>query len=79
MELEERFTLSVMRNFDLAQKIINDNTRPVYFYCYEIEKIIIDKSLGKKVLEEILSKFKDMEKRNTKKLKNKIIQEINNR
>jgi len=78
-ELKKRLELSLKTNIEIAGCILNDNTKPIYYYSYEIERIINDKSLDKQLLEKILAKFNNKEKRNAKTLKDKLIEEINNR
>jgi hypothetical protein len=77
--LKLRLELSKLSRTEIANKIIDDNIKPVYFYYHEIETIINDKSVDKKLLEKILTKFKTKEKKNIKDLKNKLIEEITNR
>jgi hypothetical protein len=77
--LKLRLELSKLSRTEIANKIIDDNIKPVYFYYHEIEAIINDKSVDKKLLEKILTKFKTKEKKNIKDLKNKLIEEITNR
>lgn len=78
-ELKKRLKLSLKTNLEIAGIILNENAKPIYYYSYEIERIINDKSLDKKLLEKILKKFNNKEKRNAKTLKDKLIEEINNR
>lgn len=78
-ELKNRLKLSLKTNSEIAEIILNENIRPIYYYSYEIERIINDKSLNKELLETILQKFDNKEKRNAKMLKDKLKEEINNR
>ena len=63
----------------MANEIINDSSKPVYYYSIEIDILIKDKSVDKKLLKTILNKFKEREKKSTNKLKNRLIEEIKNR
>jgi len=78
-ELKKRLELSLKNNLEIANIILNENTKPIYYYSYEIERIINDKSIDKKLLSKILERFNIKEKRNAKTLKDKLIKEINNR
>ncbi len=78
-ELKNRLKLSLKKNIEIADFILNDSTKPIYYYTYEIERIIKDKSLEKQLLEKILDKFNSKEIRNAKTLKDKLIDEINSR
>jgi len=77
--LKIRLELSKLSRTEIANKIINDNSKPVYFYYHEIETLINDKSVDKSLLENILNKFKEKEKKNIKDLKNRLKEEITNR
>lgn len=78
-ELKTRLKLISLTPNEIAGKIISDKKHPVYFYYHEIDKLIKDKSVDKKQLENILSKFKEKESKNIKELKNRLIKEITNR
>lgn len=78
-ELKERLEFSKLSGNALGSKIVSDNNHPVYYYYNEIEKLLRDKSVEKKLLKSILKKFKEKEKKNIKLLKNRLIEEINNR
>ena len=78
-ELKKRLERSKLPRKVIAEMIINDDKKPVYYYYHEIETLINDKSIDKVTLKKILDKFKEKEKRNTRILKNKLIKEINNR
>ena len=71
--------LSRKSNFDKAQFIIEDDTKTIYFFSEEIEEIISDKKVPKEFLERIRDKFKENESKHNIILKNKLIDEINNR
>lgn len=77
--LKRRLDLAKLSTTQMANEIINDDSQPVYFYYHEIETLIRDKSVDKKLLENILSKFKNKEKKEIKSLKNKLKEEIKNR
>ena len=64
---------------EIADIIIKDLRKSIYYYCYLIEKIINDKSIEKQLLMKILERFKTKEKKNIKILKDKLIEEINKR
>ena len=77
--LKKRLELAKLSRTEIANEIINDNSKPVYYYYQEIETLINDKSVDKKLLENILSKFKEKERKNIKDLKNRLLEEITNR
>ena len=77
--LKRRLELSKLSRTEIANTVINDITKPVYYYCHEIETLINDKSVDKILLENILKRFKEKEKKNTKDLKNRLLIEIKNR
>ena len=78
-ELKARLEFAKLSPNELAEKIISDNEHPIYFYYNEIEKLINEKSVDKKLLQSILNKFKEKEKKNVKDLKNRLLIEITNR
>lgn len=77
--LKLKLTLSRKSNFEKAQYIIEDDTRSIYFFSEEIEQIILDKKVPKDLLERIKDKFKESENKHNILLKNRLINEINNR
>jgi len=77
--LKSRLELAKLSRTKIANKVINDNSKPVYYYSYEIETLINDKSVDKILLENILRKFKEKERKNIKDLKNRLLEEITNR
>lgn len=77
--LKLKLNLSRKSNFDKAQFIIDDNTKKIYFFSEEIEEILSDKKVPKEYLERIRDKFKENENKHNIILKNKLIDEINNR
>jgi hypothetical protein len=77
--LKKRLELTKKPSLEKAQIIIHDTGSPVYLYSEEIEQILFDKDLPIDLLKEILLKFKDNENKHNTILKNKIINEINNR
>ncbi len=77
--LKLKLNLSRKSNFDKAQFIIEDDTKTIYFFSEEIEEIISDKKVPKEFLERIRDKFKENESKHNIILKNKLIDEINNR
>ena len=77
-DLKYRNSLLSKSNIEIANIIISDNSKSIYFYSTEIEKIINDKSIGKEIYEQIFSRFKEKEKRNIKALKAKLEERINN-
>lgn len=79
ISLKKRLELSKLSRTEIANTIINDKSRPVYFYCHEIETLITDKSVAKSLLEKILGRFNEKERKNIKDLKNRLIEEITNR
>jgi len=76
-EQEKRIRLSLKPNNEIADIIIKDLRKPIYYYCYLIERIINDKSIDKQLLKKILERFKTKEKKNIEILKDKLIEEIN--
>ena len=56
-DLKYRLDLSMKSNTEIAKDIINSHTKPVYYYMYEIERIINDKAVDVSLLENILKKF----------------------
>ena len=78
-EQQERIRLSFKPNNEIADIIIKDLIKSIYYYCYLIERIINDKSIEKQLLKKILKRFKAKEKKNIKILKDKLIEEINKR
>jgi hypothetical protein len=78
-EQQKRIRLSFKPNNEIANIIIKDPKKSIYYYCYLIERIINDKSIDKQLLKKILERFKTKEKKNTKILKYKLIEEINKR
>ena len=78
-ELKERLEFSKLSGNELGSKIVSDDNHPVYYYYNEIENLLSDKSVDKKILENILNKFNEKEKGKNKLLKNRLIGEINNR
>lgn len=76
-DLKYRNSLLLKSNSEIANIIISDKSKPIYFYSTEIERILNDKSIGRDFFEQIIKRFKEREKRNTKKLKLKIEQRIN--
>jgi hypothetical protein len=77
--LKLRLTLSKKSNIEKAQYIIENETRIIYFFSEEIEQIIADKKVPRDLLEQIKDKFNDNENKNNIVLKNRLINEINNR
>ncbi len=77
--LKLKLTLSRKSNFEKAQYIIEDDTRSIYFFSEEIEQIILDKKVPKDLLDRIKDKFKESENKHNILLKNRLINEINNR
>ena len=78
-ELKKKLEYAELSGNELANIIISDNDHPVYHYFHEIEKLINDKSVDTKLLETILGRFKQKERRNIKELKNRLIEAIANR
>lgn len=78
-DLKQRVLLSKSIPLDKAKLIIGDDTRPVYFYSSEIEEVMRDKSVSKELLMDILSKFRENENASNNVLKDRLINEINNR
>ncbi len=74
--LKNKLLLSNKNIKEMSEIILCDNTKPIYFYHSEIEKILNDENVEVEILIKILSKFKEKEKRNTKVLKTKIEQKI---
>jgi len=77
--LKIRLLLTEKTNTDKAEFIINDSDRPIYFYSREIDQIIADKQVHKNILIKLRDKFKDDDNSHNRTLKNKIMNEINNR
>ena len=77
--LKSRLELAKLSRTEIANEVINDNSKPVYYYYHEIETLINDKSVDKILLEKILKKFKEKERKNIKDLKNRLLEEITNR
>lgn len=77
--LKKRLELAKLSRSEIADEIISDTSKPVYFYYHEIETLMNDKSVSKKLLKTILSKFKEKERKNIKELKNRLIEEIAHR
>jgi|APGre2960657444_1045066.scaffolds.fasta_scaffold16787_1 hypothetical protein len=77
--LKLRLTLSKKSNIEKAKHIIENDTRIIYFYSDEIEQIIADKNVPSELLERIKNKFNDSKNKNNIVLKNRLINEINNR
>ncbi|GEM_PF-5771177 len=77
--LKRRLELAKLSSTELVNEIINDNSKPVYFYYHEIETLINDRSVDRSLLESILKKFKEKEKKKFKDLKKRLIEEIANR
>jgi len=77
--LKLKLNLSRKSNFDKAQFIIEDDTKTIYFFAEEIDQIISDENVPKEFLERIRDKFKLKESRQNILLKNRVINEINNR
>jgi len=77
--LKSRLELAKLSRTEIANEVINDNSKPVYYYYHEIETLINDKSVDKILLENILKKFKEKERKNIKDLKNRLLEEITNR
>lgn len=77
--LKIRLLLTEKTNIEKAEFIIDDLSRPIYFYFKEIEQIIVDKKVHKNLLIKIHDKFKFDENSYNKPLKIKIMNEINNR
>lgn len=77
-ELKFRNSLLKKTNYEIANIIISDNSKPVYFYLSELEKLLKDDTLQKEIFIDIMKRFKEKEKGNIKETKNKIEQKIKN-
>lgn len=77
-ELKFRNSLLKKTNYEIANIIISDNSKPVCFYLSELEKLLKDDTLQKEIFIDIMKRFKEKEKGNIKETKNKIEQKIKN-
>ena len=75
-ELKTRIKLNSLPGYNLANKIILDNKHVIYYYHYEIGRLINDDTVKKEQLEKILLRFKTRECGNNKELKSKLIKRI---
>lgn len=76
-DLKYRNDLLKKTNIEIAELIVSDDSKSIYFYYAEIERIIQDEKINIKLIERILEKFNGNEKRNLKILKIKIAERIN--
>ena len=77
--LKLRLTLSKKSNIEKAKYIIENDTKIIYFFSDEIEQIIADNNVPIELLERIKDKFNGTEDKHNIVLKNRLINEINNR
>jgi hypothetical protein len=77
--LKLRLALSKKSNIEKAKYIINNDINSIYFFSDEIEQIISDNNVPIQLLELIKDKFKGTENKHNIVLKNRLINEINNR
>ena len=77
--LKLRLTLSKKSNIEKAKYIIENHTKIIYFFSDEIEQIIADNNVPIELLERIKDKFNGTEDKHNIVLKNRLINEINNR
>ncbi len=59
---KRKLELSEISGVELANAIINDTDRSIYFFYHEIERLITDKTIDKSYLVAILNKFKTTER-----------------
>jgi hypothetical protein len=77
-ELKIKKSFDDKSNNEIAIIIIEDNSKPVYFYFSEIKNIIRDPTISLDNLKLILNKFKTKEKGTIKELKLELETRINN-
>ena len=77
--LKLRLNLSKKSNIEKVKYIIEDETKVINFFSDEIEQIIADNGVPIELLERIIEKFNATEDKQNIVLKNKLINEINNR
>lgn len=71
-EREYRQTLADLNSRDLLKIILDDDKRPIYYYSRELNKIENLDSDSKRLLKQIILKFKDIETGQFKRLKIKL-------
>ncbi|WP_224485400.1 hypothetical protein [Robertkochia aurantiaca] len=71
-ELRYRLQLAEMSNQELIKTILEDHSRPIYFYEMEIRRILNEPDISTTDLQLFLKRFKDKERRNGKRLKREV-------